>query len=905
MAGHGCDGFDNALAGAHKQWRNQVIGRERRLAHHAAQRRRAAQTAWANVREAGHLANKHTRARVNQYHSTHIIQQVINLNGEWDFRLGEGSWRKIVVPGAWEMQTGDFQTEGPARYRRSFYLDAVSTRVTLECDAISFAATVSVNGMAVGSHTSLWSAFEIDVTHAVRTGDNELEIEVWKPGKRYPLRECLAGFLPDVANTFGGIWQGVRLHLGNRLGFDDVKIHAHADGTLYVSGRVRSAAFPDATHCRIEVLAYPSGPVCAIRDTEIYQSNFSETLQIANVTQWHPSEPAALYEVVLTVLDTSQQILAHTRRRIGFRNITAQQNTTLLNDVPLHVRGVLSWGWDAKRLCPTPSRDEIHPMFAQCRALGFNLVKLCLFVPDETLFDVADEMGLLLWLELPMWLPNVTPAFKELALREYEAILRRVHHHPSLVLISLGCELDNAADAPFLQQLGALARAWLPNALHCQNSGSAEAYGGAISKDDSDFYDYHFYAEPHFFEPLINHFSRAYWPNKPWIYGEFCDADTLRDFDALKSLDTWWLTQPLTMQRDELTWMQEFETRLAAAGIADGSQKIAALGRRQATAIRKFTLEQTRKRSATGGYVVTGWQDTPITTSGLVDDAGELKFDPRTFAQFNAELVLVLDRERRRQWTHGGDRPAQHDPFVVWQGQPFELHVSLSNGGSAVQDAKLSWQLDAVSGVVDGVSVGAGGLHELAVLPITLPVTSAIQQHTLAVTLHHAQGETHNEWTLWSVPKQMIDFSRVMYALDDVAIERAQQGERVLVWLREPDERFTKPMPFWREAIHLIPSEMPGILSEASADLRYFGVATDFAMDLVKLRQLFEVHDVRSLWRRFDARAMTWAEYVIEVKIGAGSLVISTLRFAGGLGAQPSYLETNPMGSWLLASLLA
>lgn len=367
------------------------------------------------------------------------------------------------------------------------------------------------------------------------------------------------------------------------------------------------------------------------------------------------------------------------------------------------------------------------------------------------------------------------------------------------------------------------------------------------------------------------------------------------------------------MQRDELTWMQDFKARLAAAGVTDGGRQLSEFGRAQALALRKFILEQTRKRSATGGYVLTGWQDTPITTSGVIDDLGELKFEPNAFARFNAERVLVLDRERRRKWVHGGDRPVHHDPFVVWQGEPFELHLGLSNGGAAVRDAQLSWQLNNDTGFVDRVSVGAGCLQELMTLPITLPVASAIQQHELSVTLHHADGETHNAWMLWSVPKQPIDFSCVVSRLDEHAIKRARQGERIVVWLREPDERVTQHMPFWREAIHVVRdfrSRTPSrsLPPDDKVDMRYFGIATDFAMRLEKACEVLAAHrinDVQPLWRRFDARAMTWAEYVIEARIGTGSLVISTLRFAGGLGAQPSSLEMNPMGCWLLASLLA
>jgi hypothetical protein len=869
--------------------------------------------------------------------------RVVSLDGMWDFRLGNGAWQRAGVPGAWELQVEDLRTEGPAMYRRTFDLDELASVVLLECDGISFAAQVWVNGVAVGEHTGMWSAFQIDVTHVVHTGQNVIEVEVWKPGEgRYPLRESLAGFLPDVANTFGGIWQGVRLHLGGGVGFKDVKVLANGDGRLEISAQLTRTNKPgflkkpglfvrpaDEQVCRIEVFEYSTNQLCAESIATLDQDEFRTELQTAYATLWTTSNPAALYDVIITALDASGQPIAQTGKRIGFRGIAAQGAMTTLNNAPLHVRGVLSWGWDARRLCPTPTRDEVRAMFAQCRALGFNLFKLCLYVPDETLFDVADEEGMLLWLELPMWLPKVTPAFKELALREYEAILRRVHHHPSIALASLGCELDKEADAEFLAQLGALARAWLPNALHCENSGSAEAYGGAIT-DSADFYDYHFYAEPHFFQPLVDHFSRQYKPDKPWIYGEFCDADTMRDLTPRilsapspyrRKEAAWWVTEPLTLQRDELTWMQDYKARLAAAGVMDGGRQLSELGRAQAMAIRKFILEQTRKRSATGGYVLTGWQDTPITTSGVIDDLGEMKFEPSAFAQFNAERVLVLDRERRRKWTHGGDRPVHHDPFVVWQGEPFELHLSLSNGGAAVRDAQLSWMLDGNMDVsfVDGVSVGAGCLQELLTLPVTMPGASTIQHHKLRVTLHHAAGETRNAWMLWSVPKQPIDFSRVVSRLDEHAIERARQGERIVVWLREPDERLTQHMPFWREAIHVLHKQMPGtgdseiakvagFFSQSSADMRYFGIATDFAMCFEKVCEVLAAHqidDVQPLWRRFDARAMTWAEYVVEARIGAGSLIISTLRFAGGLGAQPISLEMNPMGCWLLASLLA
>ena len=93
--------------------------------------------------------------------------------------------------------------------------------------------------------------------------------------------------------------------------------------------------------------------------------------------------------------------------------------------------------------------------------------------------------------------------------------------------------------------------------------------------------------------------------------------------------------------------------------------------------------------------------------------------------------------------------------------------------------------------------------------------------------------------------------------------------------------------------------------------MRFFSVATDFAVDTASLTGFLRKHclcefnllEINPVWRRFDARAMTWLEYVVEVRYGRGRLLISTLRFAGGLGQQPNTLTDNPMGCRLLNRL--
>lgn len=873
------------------------------------------------------------------------LTNVTDLNGEWRFKMGRGKWREINVPAAWEASQRDKITEGPARFRRTFHLDLVQGVYLLEADAISFAATVRVNGKFAGDHTGMWSRFQIDITDQLRNGDNEIEIEVWKPGEtRYKLRESLAGFLPDVCNTFGGIWQGIRIRRLRGPAFADVQIVTDAGGMLHVSGKV---VYPPQ---RID-FQYDFGAVeiwvlddmvfgkpeplltfdwCGFMQVSIQcddemwpaivdaQGHFALDVQPGAYATWSPAQPQ-LRDVTISVCNTRGYIAAQVVRRVGFRNITAQGNRTLLNGQPIHLRGALDWGWDEKRLCPAPTREEVIATFTQANALGFNLWKLCLFVPDEMLFDVADEMGMMLWLELPLWLPQVTPALRELAAREYTAILQRVHHHPSIGIVSLGCEMNADVDADLLGELGAISKTWLPNTLRIDNSGSSEAYGGAVEAG-GDFTDYHFYTDLHFFQPLIDHFRRPAQSDKPWIFGEFCDADTQRDWNAARKRKPFWLMGPITFKREELDDARNHETLLRKAGVTDGAKAIAKIGKRQADAIRKFTLEQTRRNFASGGYVVTSWRDTPIATSSMVDDAGNFKVDVDAWQMFNAARVLLLDRERRRAWTHGGDRPVYRDPFCWFDDESMELHLALANGAPAVDGAMLEWRVsvggDVLLNEVKCVSVEAGVVSQIAVTnlagrseakvgnPRGLTITP------ITVEAQVTQGNAllaRNTWTLWRVPRVNTDEMEIHSAINEKLLRNVNKGRRAFVWL-QGESPFTKPMPFWREAIHVFTpafERTAGMGSLPHADLRFFGIATDIAIDMATLKNELAPWRPRStpLWRRFDARRMVWHEYALEMRIGDGRLVVSSLRFAGGLGHQPNTLAKNPMGAWLLHRL--
>ena len=160
------------------------------------------------------------------------LSETISLAGSWDFKLGKGSaWEKIEIPSCWEAAGYSKIIDGPAFFKRMVTIPKswAGHTVLAEFEAVSYSCDIVFNDVKVGEHQGLWTPFTVDITSAVQLGEeNTLELVVFKPGERYPMRSTLAGFLPDVATTFGGVWQPSRIR-ALRFGLDDLQIDTDFD----------------------------------------------------------------------------------------------------------------------------------------------------------------------------------------------------------------------------------------------------------------------------------------------------------------------------------------------------------------------------------------------------------------------------------------------------------------------------------------------------------------------------------------------------------------------------------------------------------------------------------------------------------------------------------------------------
>ena len=125
-------------------------------------------------------------------------------------RFLDEQWKPVRVPHCWEQEGVSARFEGPVWYVTEVEVPAdwQRGRIWLLLEGVSYAAQIWVNGHRLATHVGMWDSFACDLTSHLESGKAFVALRVVKPGgETYPVPRTLAGFLPYVYGTFGGIWQ--------------------------------------------------------------------------------------------------------------------------------------------------------------------------------------------------------------------------------------------------------------------------------------------------------------------------------------------------------------------------------------------------------------------------------------------------------------------------------------------------------------------------------------------------------------------------------------------------------------------------------------------------------------------------------------------------------------------------
>lgn len=335
----------------------------------------------------------------------------------------------MTVPGDWNGQDPTLHWfEGLVWFRKVLELEGPQTaRRFLHIGAANYKALVYVNGEKVGEHEGGFTPFAFDVTSQLKEGRNSIVIGVDATHSNDSVPTPITDW-----KTYGGLTRPVHL-----VTVPDTWVH---DYFLRLSGdrllaTVRlGGADPGERTVTVQI------PELDIKFKGKSDSSGTASLEIniPDGMQLWSTEAPKLYDV--SISSAKDEVVD----RIGFRTVATRGSEILLNGEPIFLRGI---SLHEEALGAIPSRafseqDARALLGIAKNDLNANFVRLAHYPHAEVMTRVADEMGLLVWSEIPVYWDVAfdNPKTLETALRMQEENIVRDRNRASIIFWSVGNE---------------------------------------------------------------------------------------------------------------------------------------------------------------------------------------------------------------------------------------------------------------------------------------------------------------------------------------------------------------------------------------------------------------------------------------------------------------------------------
>jgi Glycosyl hydrolases family 2, TIM barrel domain/Glycosyl hydrolases family 2, sugar binding domain len=374
------------------------------------------------------------------------------LDGEWDFALDpEMRWKlpeevewnlRIRVPFSPETAASGIGNTGFYRacwYKREF--DAPrperGQQLLLHFGAVDYRATVWVNGRAAAYHQGGYTPFTANITDLLVDGPQT--VIVWadddpmnlsKPrGKQDWQLDPHSIWYPRTT----GIWQSVWIERVPatylswlrwtpnverwEIGFEAGLAGEHREGMrLHVKLEAGNTLLANDTYT---VVANEVHRRIALSDPGIDDYR--------NELLWSPSTPN-LIRADLKLCGPDGELMDSAQSYTALRSIAVQGDKFVLNGRPYQLRMVLDQGYWPETGITAPDDDAYRRDVELAKAMGFNGVRKHQKIESPRYLYWADELGLLVWEEMPSAYRFTKASIERVAHEWIEAIARDTSH---------------------------------------------------------------------------------------------------------------------------------------------------------------------------------------------------------------------------------------------------------------------------------------------------------------------------------------------------------------------------------------------------------------------------------------------------------------------------------------------
>ena len=391
----------------------------------------------------------------------------INLNGTWSIEEGtmdeipENYTHTVQVPGLVSLAKPAFENAGPKVkdrrsiiqkdsmreafwYRRTFEITGSVPAVSiLKVSKAMFGTKVFLNGQDLGEHLPCFTPGYFNIAKALRKGRNELVIRVGSSRNSVPF-SIPDGFDFEKDRYIPGIFDNVELILTGTPFIETVQTVPEIDKKqVKVQVKFDNPGMIETSKVNIVITEAGSNKVAGEVEKEI---SFMPGLNILGVTVpiescrlWSPEDPF-LYNVNVTTKGDRYET------RFGMREFYHDTITgmPMLNGKPYYLRGtnVTLYRFFEDEACgDLPwNEDWVRALHKSFKKFHWNSIRYCIGIAPEDWYRIADEEGILIQNEFPIWYGgkgwNLWPEelrAEELAL-EYTEWMQDQWNHPSIVI---------------------------------------------------------------------------------------------------------------------------------------------------------------------------------------------------------------------------------------------------------------------------------------------------------------------------------------------------------------------------------------------------------------------------------------------------------------------------------------
>lgn len=308
-------------------------------------------------------------------------------------------------------------------YRKTFVPeeDWRDKQILLTIEAAGHQAEVYLNGNKMTEHFGGYTAFSVNLAPQLLFGEEN--VLVVKVDSRESINVPPFGNVIDYM-TYGGLYREVYLDILDKTCIEDVfvKTRRISSMTYEISAEITCLQL-QGDEIRVTLLDGAGAHVCTLGQS--WQ-------KVTGIQEWHPETPnlytlrAELIRdgVVVDVLDT----------RFGFREAVFKKDGFYLNGKKFKLRGLnhhQSYPYVGYAM---PESMQKYDAEILKKELGVNAVRTSHYPQSQHFINACDELGLLVFTEIPGWQHIGDDAWKQIAMKNTEEMVLQYRNHPSIIL---------------------------------------------------------------------------------------------------------------------------------------------------------------------------------------------------------------------------------------------------------------------------------------------------------------------------------------------------------------------------------------------------------------------------------------------------------------------------------------